>query len=61
MVIEELRKDESERKYQRPRVGSLSGKDMYDALEAFALMKKNNISGEKVVYWTQEMPGMAKA
>jgi hypothetical protein len=52
----ELRKDVGERKYKPPRVRRLSGRGMYDALEAFQLMKRNDISGEKVVYWTEETP-----
>jgi NADPH:quinone reductase-like Zn-dependent oxidoreductase len=52
----ELRKEVGERKYQTPRVRRLSGRGMYDALEAFQLMKSNKISGEKVVYWMEETP-----
>lgn len=58
-TMAELRKDESERKYQTPRVRKLSGKGMYDALETFQLMKSNQISGEKVVYWMEETPEVA--
>jgi NADPH:quinone reductase-like Zn-dependent oxidoreductase len=55
-TMKELRKEVGERQYQPPRVRRLSGKGMYDALEAFRLMKKNEISGEKVVYWMEETP-----
>jgi hypothetical protein len=49
-TMKELRKDVGGRKYQPPRVRR------YDALEAFLLMKRNGISGEKVVYWMEETP-----
>jgi hypothetical protein len=55
-TMKELRKDVSERKYQPPRVRRLGGKGMYDALEAFRVMKRNGISGERVVYWMEETP-----
>jgi hypothetical protein len=54
--MKELRKDVGGRKYQPPRVRRLNGRGMYDALEAFLLMKRNGISGEKVVYWMEETP-----
>jgi NADPH:quinone reductase-like Zn-dependent oxidoreductase len=55
-TMTELRTDVGERKYQPPRVRRLGGRGMYDALEAFRLMKRNEISGEKVVYWMEETP-----
>jgi hypothetical protein len=55
-TMKELRKDVGGRKYQPPRVRRLNGRGMYDALEAFLLMKRNGISGEKVVYWMEETP-----
>jgi hypothetical protein len=55
-TMKELRKDVGGRKYQPPRVRRLNGRGMYDALEAFLLMKGNGISGEKVVYWMEETP-----
>ena len=55
-TMKELRKDVGGRKYQPPRVRRLNGRGMYDALEAFLLMKGKGISGEKVVYWMEETP-----
>jgi hypothetical protein len=55
-TMKELRKDVGGRKYQPPRVRRLNGRGMYDALEAFLLMKRNGISGEKVVYLMEETP-----
>ena len=45
-------------KYQPPKVRKLSGKGLYDALEAFPLMKAGKISGEKVVWRMAETPGL---
>ncbi|KAJ5205443.1 hypothetical protein N7472_001891 [Penicillium cf. griseofulvum] len=44
--------------YQPPRVRTLGGRGMYDAFEAFALMRENRISGEKVVWRMSETPGL---
>lgn len=46
-------------RYQPPRVRTLSRRGMYDAFEAFALMKENLISGEKVVWRMSETPGLS--
>jgi NADPH:quinone reductase-like Zn-dependent oxidoreductase len=43
-------------KYIPPRVRKLSGRGLYDALEAFELMRGGKISGEKVVYRMSETP-----
>jgi hypothetical protein len=43
-------------RYIVPRVKKLGGRGLYDALEAFELMKAGKISGEKVVYRIAEMP-----
>jgi hypothetical protein len=48
--------DEVERGYTPPKVRRLSGKGLFDALEAFKLMKAGKISGEKVVYRMAETP-----
>ncbi|KAJ5365738.1 hypothetical protein N7517_008624 [Penicillium concentricum] len=45
-------------RYQLPRVRTLGGRGMYDAFEAFALMRENRISGEKVVWRMSETPGL---
>jgi hypothetical protein len=37
-------------------VRKLSGRGLYDALEAFELMKQGKISGEKVVYRMADTP-----
>lgn len=46
------------RKYQPARVRRLSGKGMYDAFEAFELMRAKKISAEKVVWRMSETPGL---
>lgn len=43
-------------KYIPPRVRRLRGRGLYDALEAFELMRRGEISGEKVVYKMSETP-----
>jgi hypothetical protein len=48
--------NEAGRKYIPPKVRRLSGKGLFDALEAFELMKAGKISGEKVVYRISETP-----
>lgn len=45
-----------EYKPSRPRY--LSGKGMYDAFEAFELMRANKINAEKVVWRMSETPGL---
>jgi NADPH:quinone reductase-like Zn-dependent oxidoreductase len=44
--------------YQPPRVRRLAGHGMHDAFEAFALMRQNRISGEKVVWRMAETPNL---
>lgn len=46
------------KKYQPGKVKRLSGKGMYDAFEAFELMRVNGISAEKVVWRISETPGL---
>jgi len=46
------------KKYQLPKVRHMSGKGMYDALEAYDAMRANKISGEKVVWRMAETPGL---
>lgn len=48
-------------RYRPPKVRKLSGKGLYDALEAFPLMKAGKISGEKVVWRMAETPGLQNA
>jgi hypothetical protein len=55
-TMKELGKDVGVRKYQPPRVRRLSGKGLYDVMEAIDLMKSNEIHAEKVVYWMDETP-----
>lgn len=43
-------------RYQPPRVRTMSRRGMYDAFEAFNLMRENRISGEKVVWRMSETP-----
>src|SRR5579862_165686 len=47
---------EAGKDYCPSKIRKLSGKGLYDALEAFDLMKKGKISGEKVVYWMADTP-----
>lgn len=46
----------TDKRYRVPRVRKLSGRGLYDALEAFGLMKQGKISGEKVVYRMADTP-----
>lgn len=46
------------RRYQPPNVRRLSGKGMYDAFEAFELLRANQISAEKVVWKMANTPGL---
>ncbi|KFY65395.1 hypothetical protein V496_02587 [Pseudogymnoascus sp. VKM F-4515 (FW-2607)] len=52
---------EAGKKYQLPRVRRLSGRGLYDALEAYELMRKNEISAEKVVWRMEETPALESA
>lgn len=52
---------EAGKKYQLPRVRRLSGRGLYDALEAYELMRKNEISAEKVVWRMEETPALEGA
>ena len=54
-----MKKDKNDRKDQPPRVGRLSRRGTHDALEAFQLMKRNDISGQKVTYWMCETQDLA--
>ncbi|KAI1611229.1 hypothetical protein EDD36DRAFT_497140 [Exophiala viscosa] len=46
------------KEYKPARVRHLSGKGMYDAFEAFELMRANKINAEKVVWRMSETPGL---
>jgi hypothetical protein len=50
--------DEAGHRYTPAKVRKLSGKGLYDALEAFDLMRAGKISGEKVVYRMVETPDL---
>ncbi|KAK7883690.1 hypothetical protein LTR67_010979 [Exophiala xenobiotica] len=46
------------KEYKPARVRHLSGKGMYDAFEAFELMRANKVNAEKVVWRMSETPGL---
>jgi hypothetical protein len=45
-------------RYIVPKVRKLGGRGLYDALEAFELMKAGKVSGEKVVYRMADTPDL---
>lgn len=53
-----LMEDPIARGYKPGRVKKLSGKGMYDAFEAFQLMREKKLSAEKVVWRMSETPGL---